>query len=302
MITVFYPCYNQPDQLIHSLASLRAQSYRSFRVILMDDCSTVDYSFVLTSFKDLSITRIVNRENLGAVPNMLHCIHYPVDTAYKVVFHEDDLLHPQWLEFAVKVMEQHKGIVSWAASNMSFFKKANTVLFEQYQTMPEYLVNDVHVLALAIVKGRTLSFASVMYDTQYSSKATFLLDKYSMMGDRHLLLEMGRQYGFVYFDADFVAACDHSDKDYRWKTLQPIHLINFYNYLLTVFPTRLLKKKDIVSGFTNAILENIKLIPYISKREKMRFYYSIYRAGLFSFKYYLLSFSFLRRMADKLKY
>jgi glycosyltransferase involved in cell wall biosynthesis len=302
LVTVIYPCYNQPHILAASLRSLVNQTRKDFTVLLVDDCSTMDYNTVIAAFPQLRITRVVNEKNLGAVPNMLHCIRYPIETAYKVVFHEDDLLHPQWLEFAVKAMQQQKGMVSWAASNMSFFKEANTVSFEQYKAMPQYLVNDVHTLASAIVKGRTLSFASVVYDTAYTGKAFFLLDEYSMLGDRHLLLEMGKHYGFVYFDINFVAAYDHKGKDYRWKTLKPVHICNFYNYLRTFFSAQQLKEKEIVSGFTNAILENKTLIPIISATEKLRLFYAMYRAGLFSLKYYLLSFSFLRRIADKLKY
>jgi glycosyltransferase involved in cell wall biosynthesis len=77
-LTVFYPCYNQPDLLFSSLGSLRSQTCLDFQVILMDDCSTLDYSNVIHSYSDLQIESIKNEENIGAVSNMLKCILHPV--------------------------------------------------------------------------------------------------------------------------------------------------------------------------------------------------------------------------------
>lgn len=301
-LTVFYPCFNQPDKLIKSLATLQRQTYSNFCVILMDDFSTADYSFVMDIFSDLSITRIVNSHNLGAVPNMINCIRYPVDTAYKIIFHEDDLMHPQWLGLAVKAIKQNKGNVSWAACNMSFFTNFDNASFKQHPENPEVLINDIHELALLIVKGRTLSFASVVYDTVFCSQVSLLLDEFSVLGDRHLLLEMAKRYGFVYFNFDFVAAFDHTGKDSRWKNLQPIHIINFYLYLSTFFSKNELRHKEIVSGFTYDIVEKVKLLDGNTFIFTLKLYYNLHKVNLFSLKYYILSFSYVRTLVNFFKF
>jgi glycosyltransferase involved in cell wall biosynthesis len=300
-LTVFYPCFNQPDQLFSSLESLKSQTFLDFQVILMDDCSTLDYSNVIHSYSGLQIERIKNEENIGAVPNMVKCILYPVETPYKMVFHEDDLLHPQWLEFAINAMEKKNGKVAWAACNMSFHNEKYKFEFKLFPRPLKFVYNDLNYLASNIVTGSTLSFASVIYNSQFAKDAEFLLDKYSMLGDRHLLLELARNHGFIYFDYNLISAFDHLENDKRWKTLRTFHIVNFYSFMSNFFSKKQIQQKEVLSGFTRLIIENSNLIPEISYLGKLKLYFHFFRIGLFSIKYYILSFKYIRNIIDYVK-
>ena len=65
-ITVIVPCYNGFRYMINCLSALENQTYKRFKVIIVDDCSTDDSYNQLTSYKEqspLDITLIRNSKN-----------------------------------------------------------------------------------------------------------------------------------------------------------------------------------------------------------------------------------------------
>jgi glycosyltransferase involved in cell wall biosynthesis len=300
LVTVIYPCYNQPHILAASLRSLVNQTRKDFAVLLVDDCSIMDYDDVIAAFPQLRITRVVNEKNLGAVPNMLNCLRYPVSTPYKMVFHEDDLLHPQWLELAIPALQKCPG-AAWVASNMSFFKDNMSVHFNAVESLDYHIKNDINELVAAIVEGQTFSFASVLYDSNIAAGASMPFDTYSMLSDRYMLLEMGKKCGFIYFKFDFVAAFDHSGRDTRWRTMTKSHIENYLLYLKSYFTAKQLRQKNIHAGFTRTSLSLLAILPAVSLYQKICFYFRFYAKGLFSLKYFLLSFGSVRHFSDFFK-
>ena len=301
LITIFIPTYNQPELLKRCLSSIRNQTVdkKKYHIILIDDVSGISYEDVLNENTDLPIERIVNQQNIGAVPNMVYCIHYPVKTPYKIVFHEDDIMYPDLLEKELAVFSANQDI-AWVGTNMSFFTKEVSFHQEKEQSAIA-LKKDVRKLIETILKGRSLSLASIMYRSEICKKAIWDLETYSMMGDRQMLIELAKEFGAVYLNYNLVSAYDHSEVDFRWKTLKQIHIHNYYKYLHGFFSQDEKNRKDLQAAFTYGYIENFKLLPNDQQHAKFSFYFKAFSEGRFSFKYFLLSFNAIRNIAAFLK-
>lgn len=294
-LTILIPCYNQPGILERCLLSINNQIFKNYRIILVDDASTISYEGVIKKFSFLPISIIKHKSNLGAVPNMIFCLKYKVDTPYKIVFHEDDLMYPQLLEKEIAVLESNDSI-AWVATNMSFFKELPESLKISNTEIAQIYRHELKELIGYIIKGKSLSFASVMYRSSVCKEIFFDLNSYSVLGDRPMLIELARKYGCAYINSDLVAAYNHHESDSRWLALRKHHIYNLYSFFSQFFDRK--KEKEIKVGFTRGIIESYKLISSEYRIAKLSFYFKAYRQNMLSLKYLLLANQKIRRFCD----
>lgn len=300
ILTILIPCYNQPSKLNYCLQSLVNQTFKNFKVIVVDDCSTVSYDDVFLKYPELNISYIKNKFNLGAFNNILHCLSYKVDSAYKMVFHEDDVLNPKWLHAAMMILDKDADDVSWIGCNMNFFNIYDNIKFPELDCTPSYYKNKIGALLKHIICGKSLSFCSVIYRSAIIQRQVINLSDYSVLGDRVLLIELALTNGFIYVDSHLVEAFDHKEDHSRWANLKYINIINYYKYIKNL----LLKFNDLdkynKGMFTISLLNNYLLVREKNLFNILFFYSNAYFLGLISFKYHLLFF--WRKYLNKIHY
>lgn len=300
LITILIPCYNQPYLLDRCLDSIRTQTFKDYCVILVDDNSCKSYQKVFEKNKDLDISLVKNSKNLGAVPNMIYCMQFPVDTKFKMVFHEDDIMYPNLLEYEIKAMNEND--VGWVGTTMSFFSQYAAIGPTVEKDSYVFGKNNVKDLVKLILGGCTLSFSSILYRSDLSYKFNFDLPNYSMMGDRQMLLEAAKKYGCVLLNYNLVAAFDHGENDKsRWKNLKPNHIFNYFVYLSGYFKRSELKQKFLKVNFTYSFVNAFNLLSDENKCNRLNFYFKAYSLNLLSLKYLLLSNKNLRKISAKIK-
>ncbi len=297
LVSILIPCFNQPHFLRRCLQSIATQTYSNVEIIIVDDVSTISYAGILENFSSLNIKRVINKNNLGAVPNMVNCIHYPVQGKYKMVFHEDDVMHPHLITKLVNAYKINNEI-AWVGCRMDFFKLEDEIKFKFQETIPQFFHENIKDLVKMVIIGKTLSLASVLYNCKHTKFARFDIDFFSMLGDRQMLFELGKNYGCSYIDEDLVIAYDHAGADTRWKGLEKNHIENYYVYIKSFFPLEQFEDKDLKSAFTRAIVANCKLLP--QKKGLFRFYLKCYFKKLFFLKYFVLTNKKIRNIAIKL--
>ena len=108
-VTVAIPTYNRSALLKISLASVLAQDYPDFQVVVIDNASTDDTEQVVRSFADPRVRYLRNETNIGAFRNSNRAIE--VNTSpYLTVFQDDDIMLPGFLRESVAALEQHPNI------------------------------------------------------------------------------------------------------------------------------------------------------------------------------------------------
>src|SRR5438552_8302595 len=115
-VSVCIPTYNGAAYLTDCLDSVVSQTYSSFEVLVVDDCSADASAEIARTYarRDSRIRVFVNETNLGLVGNWNRCVQLARNEWIKFVF-QDDLIRPECLERMLAVaVESGKPIVSCA--------------------------------------------------------------------------------------------------------------------------------------------------------------------------------------------
>ncbi len=105
-VTVCLPTYNRSGYLIQCLASILAQTFRDFEVIVSDNCSSDDTPAVVGALRDPRLRYVRNASNIGVFPNMNQCLDL-ARGQYICILHDDDLYEPWFLEREVALLDRH---------------------------------------------------------------------------------------------------------------------------------------------------------------------------------------------------
>jgi glycosyltransferase involved in cell wall biosynthesis len=107
------PMYNQTKFLTEALQSLLCQTYRDFRLIIVDDSTELAPGEIARQFaiKDNRITYIKNESRKGMVDNWKACFQHAGPVDYFAWVSDHDVWHPEWLESLTRVLNTKANVV-----------------------------------------------------------------------------------------------------------------------------------------------------------------------------------------------
>jgi len=105
-VSVCIPTYKRSAFLKNSIASVLAQTFQDFELIVADNASTDDTSAVVNSFHDDRIRYIRHSRNIGVINNFNHCLEQ-AKGAYVTLFHDDDVMLPDNLRLKARALDEH---------------------------------------------------------------------------------------------------------------------------------------------------------------------------------------------------
>jgi glycosyltransferase involved in cell wall biosynthesis len=114
ILTVFVQCYNRPTLGRQAIASALRQTNRAFRLVVSDN-STNDELFRLVQ------TEFPGVEYRRRVPSLPALDHFNLsisetDTDFVCLFHDDDLMEPEYVEVMLKTIERYPQAVAYACN------------------------------------------------------------------------------------------------------------------------------------------------------------------------------------------
>lgn len=104
-ITVLMPAYNAGNYIHEAIASVLAQSFTDFELLIVNDGSTDQTIDVINSFDDERIV-IVNQENLGVAAALNKGLEH-ARAGYIARFDADDVCYPERLQIQYDFMQRH---------------------------------------------------------------------------------------------------------------------------------------------------------------------------------------------------
>ena len=125
-VSVVMAVYNGGERMRRTIESVLAQTYDNFEFLCIDDGSTDGVSGrILDEYaeKDHRL-RVVHRENKGVCATLNECYATAVGD-YVARIDQDDVFHPQLLEFCVKAVEERG--VDFLSFRYSVFKPGDPV-------------------------------------------------------------------------------------------------------------------------------------------------------------------------------
>lgn len=112
-VAVVTPVLNGEPYIDEAIQSIRAQCYRNWVYIILDNCSSDNTREIVRhhAAEDPRIQLVSNDKTLPLMQNWNAALrHVPADAAYCKVLHADDWLAPHCLAAMVGLAERHRGV------------------------------------------------------------------------------------------------------------------------------------------------------------------------------------------------
>lgn len=227
LLTICIPTYNRPEYLQSCLESILAQTFQDYRIVILDNGSEKDYSGVLRCIIDSRITYRRHNSNLGNKENIKIALREYLDTKYIMVFHDDDLMAPGFLEYAISALEQNENVV-FVSSMMRQFEGHSPEL-TPLSSSPHPMLCTGYDLVKLFLTGFPLHFGSTLYRSDILLRGLPDTDKYAGAGDRPFLLDLlGEDKHCGVFSQPLIFYRIHPQQDSKVGELDATHIIELY--------------------------------------------------------------------------
>lgn len=108
-VTVILPVYNGERYLREAIDSVLAQTFPDLELWVCNDGSTDGTAAIIDSYDDSRVKRIDNPHNMGLVATLNRALAL-VKSPYIARMDDDDLWHPEKLEFQMKLLESRPDV------------------------------------------------------------------------------------------------------------------------------------------------------------------------------------------------
>ena len=231
--------FDRPDYLEECLASVGRQTLPGFRLVVLDNASTADYSGVLDRSSGLPVNYIRNETNIGAAGNFGKAISCYSDSKYLVVFHDDDMMHPRMLEWELGVLESDPEI-QFVSTELAVFDDGDAPprAISENVSLEIDVYNNQSDLARSLLGGGRLCFGSTMYRSSVLKQISPDSERFSIYGDRPFLLDAARLGKSALIRAPLVLYRHHPGQDTNTGRLTAQNLIELMKAYRAALPAR----------------------------------------------------------------
>jgi len=238
-LTVVVPTYNRAAYLAECLTSIAEQTYRDFELIVLDNASTEDVAVVVARFDSLGIRYIRNAENIGAARNIDLARELGAASDYHIVFHDDDLMHPQMLERQVALLDARPDL-AWIATESAPFVGDSVATQGWGDSAGDVEVYETRdALVRRLLENVPLNFGSVMYRSSVSAGVDFRLDEFEIIADRVLLCDIAAAGPVAAVREPLVRYRHHAAQDSHNPIFREQHALALMRYYKGLLPTPL---------------------------------------------------------------
>lgn len=172
-VTIGIPVYNSEKYIIKTLNSVNSQTYKSIKVIIIDDFSTDNSVRLIEDWligKDDRYIFIKNSENLGVLKCSSMFLSM-VDSLYFQLLGHDDVIYPNKISDQVYAFSTLDEDVSMLYSNMNVIDDKGKIINENYFDRVEYFkAPPSGNIYNEIIKGNFINASSVLCRTSFVKK------------------------------------------------------------------------------------------------------------------------------------
>jgi glycosyltransferase involved in cell wall biosynthesis len=186
-LQVFLPTYNRPKLLRKTIQSVLKQTASVEHICVLDNGGFAETREMLKEFEGLGIEYLDTREfglwgNLLAAQKFLEC-------EYVLLLHDDDLIHPEYLEKALQVLDANPAVNLLTANATPWDIEQDPIDLPPLSATGHLFSN--HEYSTYVYNAGHPSYSLAIYRTE-TFKALDLLenfDRYGKWGDVPLMLQ-----------------------------------------------------------------------------------------------------------------
>lgn len=184
--------YNRAKTLTVMLESLCTQTAQGFHITVLNNASTDNTLEIVKKlqceYPNRDIKVITNKRNLGNIGNFKESQKIAKNT-YTAVFHDDDAIHPEYIETAMKLLSENEDAVLCTGNVYPYYNVNNynwSFLNKNYYLYPEDMGPYLQLHVTRHV------FQTAIYKTEVYRRNCFQPEKYGKLHDITFLMEVSR--------------------------------------------------------------------------------------------------------------
>lgn len=207
---VFVLTYNRSALLPATLDSLLSQSLGSPRITVLDNGSTDATAQVVVPYVARGVRYLPAPQNLGWKGNLSRAQQL-TERPWTIAFHDDDLMHPEYLGVVAAAIERFPG-VALVASGMTFEAAPSAGNWPRLPTRLPVICPRPSDLARLLYGGFPLPFCSAVYRSTVFHELRWE-DQYGKIADRPFLLGAAERGASIVLPDPFVRYRLHAGQD-----------------------------------------------------------------------------------------
>lgn len=190
MISIIIPIYNREAVIEECIASVQAQSYQNFQIVIIDDGSS-DKSFEICQSLANNDTRIklISSEHVG-VSAARNCGIDSADGEYIFFLDSDDVIHPSLLETLVCSMKQNNAQISGTC--------VESIMDKSWDCVKEKMADTSK--GETVLKSEAEALNAMFHGTTPLSVIGGVMMRRDLIGETRFSTELfiGEDYYFIY--------------------------------------------------------------------------------------------------------
>lgn len=226
-IDVFVMSYNRQNFITQTINSILNQTISPNKITIFDNGSTDSTIKKIEDLQRKEIKIIKSPYNNGPLWNFNRAVK-AANSKYTILFHDDDIIHIQYLEQVLKVLNKYNEI-GLVCSGMNYSKNPEKKHYNKMKFMPIYFKNEIGIAAMAY-SGFPINFSSSVYKTEILKKVKLEVKKYQKIADRPLMFNVAKKDGVVILPGQFIFYRLHDGQDSKNSKTGPFeeHLIELH--------------------------------------------------------------------------
>jgi glycosyltransferase involved in cell wall biosynthesis len=208
-VSFVVPCYKLAHLLPECVNSILTQTFGSFEILIMDDCSPDNTPEVAKSFKDPRVRHIRNEPNLRHLRNYNKGIELSRGEYIWLISADDYLRKPHVLENYLNILEKHRRVGYAFCAGMGVQKGRETeVLSYSTYTKSDCVVSGHQLLKKLAFSNIVLAASGLVRRECYERFGSFPLDM-PYAGDWYLWCLFALHFDVAFFAEPMVAYRQH---------------------------------------------------------------------------------------------
>ena len=220
-LTVAIPTYNRANYLKEAIQGILNQTFKDFKLIILDNGSSDNTYEVVKSFKDDRITYIKNEKNIGGIGNLNKAIEI-CETEYLIICHDDDIAESTLLEKEFNIIDNDPN-VSLVASHVKLINENGEIIDDKSRNITkDKIINQKEYIKLNLLSETILPCPTVMLRTAILKDNNLRFrEDVGPAADTYLWFELNLlQFKFYFIGESLYKYRIHSEQDSQKNALE----------------------------------------------------------------------------------
>lgn len=234
-IQIFITTHNRANYIKDSIESILHQTANVNEIIVLDNESTDNTEEIVKSYALRGVKYVKTYGFLGNFKKAKEIVNKP----YCMLFHDDDILHPDYLKNAINVLNKHKNIALITTKYTEFNDNDIPTKFEKI-TNEYYLFKKQLYFVARMFFIEYIAYAPTIYYSKYFFNTSLEYEKFNKFNDWPFMAKISKYGNSILFNnPNMYHVRRHRQQDTWTNTNIPSfeQIINWDKYFYDILKT-----------------------------------------------------------------